>query len=125
MIKEYIQFAIDNGFEERYLWKTQEDWFWKLDYLEIDIQLYHIDRFWDEFIDSTQNIIAAFTSKPFIKAVVKWYALILVDEHILSEWWATDVNQLDKLMEEITHKQAEAIREEELEEFITNLFKQW
>ena len=106
-IERYIQFAIDNGYREEDFWKEQENCLWKFDYLEIDIQLYHIDRFWDEHITIQQNIIACITSKPFIEAVARG---------INKEEFRIEV-----LIEQITTEQAIAIRDNKLDTFITNL----
>lgn len=108
-ITKYIQFAIYND----YKFPNQIN------------QLFHIENNWkdiniedvDWFILYSENIIEIITSKPFIEAIAR--GIIEISRQIQWEWSFLDLN---KNIEEITLNQAIAIRDDKLEEFITNLW---
>jgi len=96
-IKDYIQFAINNGYTKVHI-------------------LSWIERYpdWDDA--EIAMVLRTITSKPFIEAIAKW--MIEKIKQIQWEWSFLDI---DKIIEEITKDQAIAIREWQLEFFITNL----
>jgi len=124
IIKEYIQFAIDNNFQMPSWYKIEWNFLiWKkhkTDKNSISIEINKIDIF---------RII---TSKDFIEAIAKgiYNNIVLKDLNksikILKyiDIWLKERyidNTINYLEENIILKQALAIRENKLEDFITNL----
>ena len=104
MKEKYIQFAIDNGYE---LINTSYSWLKvecnRIKYLNKD----EIDYWYD-------NLIEVITSEPFIEAIARGVSKKVKYETAL-EWH----------IENLTIKQAIAIRDNKLEEFIINLLWEW
>jgi hypothetical protein len=60
MIKEYIQFAIDNG----YIFDSMHD-YRELDWIDCETHIYFKNK------SSPENAIEIITSKPFIEAIAR------------------------------------------------------
>lgn len=106
-IKEYIEFAIDNGYKlskmPSYSFEIDDD----------SIVLYHEGECFYE-----KDIIRTITSEPFIEAIARG----ILDK----KWLDTDKNYkifLEININEIVTKQAFAIANWELESFITKLLQ--
>jgi hypothetical protein len=105
IIEQYIQFAIDN-------WFVIEENYWDEPHI-----FYTIESIMQ------YNIIEIITSKPFIEAIVRW----IMEEWMDKNFYYTYCNWfyvLD-LWDEFTKYQSLAIRDCNLEEFITNLWIIW
>ena len=106
IIEKYIQFAIDNWFKIKKLnikkyCLMSNIWAW---YCEVYI---HFD-YWENNFKNI-NLIELITSKEFINAVASW---------IINEYWFCTQETYD-----LTIKQALAIRDNKLEEFILSIIK--
>jgi len=111
-IKQYIEFAIENGFNMReYLLK---DW--------------QIKKWKEVWLEATATIsdIELITSKPFIEAVARgvwkeapYWKSKWIKVKMRFPWvWQLNYEEQDELYEDITHFQAFAIRDNALEDFI-------
>jgi len=127
MIKKYIQFGLDNWYEFKY----NKNYYQKLDYSpdwieewkryigHINLSMNRVHNFKIEFILNKKmyanyyNTLEIITSKEFIEAVARW-----VYENNKDRSWNAYYQNIIKI---ITHEQAEAIRDNKLEEFITKL----
>jgi len=123
MIKEYIQFAIDNGYPLQRNFEL-EDWYG-----------FTNSEYWDSFnvpsilIIYTENdevtwypINDIITSKSFIEAIARWLSKKLLEEIIIWRYRLVMCNaELEDLIETLTTEQAIAIRDNKLEDFIKNL----
>ena len=128
MIKEYIQFAIDNNLNYDWYFAYRTDWV----PLDISIPLNQVkefkDREWWWVYIRYDNLIELITSLDFIEAIARGY----VENNNPTNYWEVEwigkyksehwgLNTYDEIFEQITILQAIAIRDEKLEEFITNL----
>ena len=115
MIKEYIQFAIDNGYPMVNNFNI-EDWdcYTDCELPEYSLAvIWYIISFW-EYEKTCYPLTDIITSKEFIEAVAIGKSKI--------EWMMRmGLYTKSEIMEYITIKQARAIRDNKLEEFITNL----
>ena len=128
-IKEYIQFAIDNGYYAGVTFtKLKIEKNVKFVYEEADedrdmcesyseCEWLYILNFIADVWTGYKNITDIITSKPFIEAIAR--GIIEKTKQIQGEWSFLDLN---KIIDEITTEQAIAIRDNKLEEFITNLW---
>lgn len=123
-IKDYIQFAIDNGYKYKVYWN---------EYTDYKIIQTHINDIWECII------LDIIISKPFIKAIARWLwnQVYLRDDsiYIFNNWWDINLNTLAYnhktksnepvigFIDKLTSQQAIARREWQLEEFITKLLK--
>lgn len=132
-IEEYIQFAIDNGFEDvwdfkieqyRCAWPTR-NMIWKFIIYSTEKEIgwgnpwsnmSWIDNIQvDEYID----IINLITSKTFIEAIARWIDQIRIHKIFNGHdtyWW--------DMQDKIVFKQAIAIRDNTLDNFITEILWQ-
>lgn len=122
IIEKYIQFAIDNWYK------------FNVEYNYNRIVRFEYREAQRDVVFTTNTYFSIFwhieliTSKEFIEAVARW--LDKVDINSL-HWWKIYITRLrwffiwnydsPNLVDTITHKQAIAIRDEKLEEFINNL----
>jgi len=121
-IEDYIQFAIDNGlvyaYDEWYI--DIDEWWIEWEEYEINFYSYDISKWWNKRLEGSWNLIKLITSKPFIEAIARWLIerdnSSKTEKEIMNKW-------VNLLIEDITLTQAIAIRENELEDFITNLLK--
>ena len=113
MIEKYIQFAIDN-FDSRN-WELARWWINKIEYIDHNF-LIHYESIWYWVWEDAPTWLwiplhTLITSKPFIEAVT--IGLNYQLGYVNSRKWASQ--------DWITTQQAIAIRDNKLEEFITNL----
>lgn len=135
IIEKYIQFAIENWYN--WFWKFDisndndwlpSDWIW-ITFYSLDVDYFGYERIEAEYI--LEQLI---TSKDFIEAIAKWIKKEVEETHwnSLLEWcvsmvyrWVRCIEWDDALIYDITTQQAIAIRDNKLEEFITNLLDLW
>ena len=111
MIEKYIQFAIDNGFKwlDRYKGMPRDIREFEWEYTIT------IDDDW--FIcEANVNLINLITSKPFIEAVARGY---IVSRFTLHDDLTNSCQQ--GYYDDITERQAMAIRDKTLDKFIEKL----
>ena len=117
-IERYIQFAIDNGLNFRNF---------KLHYNDTYIVAVHQEEV-NKLRALTYNLYELIASKPFIEAIARGY----VENNNPTNYWEVEwigkyksehwgLNTYDEIFEQITILQAIAIRDNKLEEFITNI----
>ena len=117
MIKEYIQFAIDN-FDNRN-WELVLWWINKIEYIDHN-WLLHYESIWYWTWEDAPTWLwiplhTLITSKPFIEAVARGVCKTPRNAQMRLAC------QANKMVDAITKKQAVVIRDNKLEEFITNL----
>jgi len=100
-IKNYIQFAIDNGY--KLIYPT------KLKIIEVEIEDSSVRFIYNNWNNVYQNTIETITSKPFIEAITKWMAK------------KYSIPVYEEQFDYITTQQAIAIRDNKLKEFITQI----
>ena len=101
-IKEYIEFWIENGYERLWQEDTKFEYDWTTDCVTLPKDEYRYDY-----------IIPYITRIDFIEAIARWLELELQDTF-----------DLEAIENNICTTQAIAIRDNKLEEFITNLLWQ-
>lgn len=119
IIEKYIKFGIDNWFKDldwyKFLWLKYEidNILWEF---ETANWKYCIQLLWD-------NILEIITSKDFIKAITRWLIRQRFSKNALEEniQNAFKSSVFQWKIKEITHNQADAIRDWKLEEFILSL----
>lgn len=117
-IKDYIQFWIGNWYKFECLqkWELLE----KLTVISINKVIINDDDWGCAYV---LNLIELITSKEFIEAIGRglkekwWY------EDVLWLWGFTHKSDFNNFIVELTHIQADAIRDNKLEEFINNLLR--
>lgn len=135
MIKEYIQFAIDNGYNIWVFSVNSEDstfvsstsYKTACEYRD-KIQKNEDMKIFVKLKYDSLEIYKIITSKPFIEAIARgveyksWYKIPDVEmSNKRGEKWMTAVWNLQEAIYEITINQAIAIRDWKLEEFIKDL----
>ena len=114
-IERYIQFTIDNGYSKYESDKVEDIRITESDNVCI---YWKFNKNWEREFYFSQNYIQLITSKPFIEAVAR-------GQYNNDKWEVIFDYIKDTLIENITTKQAIAIRDEKLEEFIINLLGLW
>ena len=119
-IEKWIQFAIDNGYWEKYNWLQE--------YSNDNGWCYEDIFDWEFVSDNKRNYISIerlITSKKFIEAIARGY----IKNNNPTKYWEVEwigrhrnkhwtLHIYDEILEQITHLQAIAIRDGKLEEFI-------
>ena len=120
MIEKWIQFAIDNEYIEKCYFELDNENY-------VDFYLRWNPETWiDDEVITTINLYELITSKPFIEAVARgvlnknrWKK---VENFLWGLWYfSKDDSIIEELIDEITIKQAIAIRDNKLPAFIGNL----
>jgi len=112
LIKQYLKFWIENWYKLKWKLHSITHHFSEVNiiYDEVDITIQEQYKF--NLTCDKYNLIALITSKEFIEAIARWINKRLHYKITYTSW------QLDV----ITTKQAIAIRDDKLEEFIINLW---
>lgn len=118
IIEQYLQFAIDNWLTitNQYIHKFSLCW----NYVDFEI-IVNDESDFSHLEHPSRNIIELITSKSFIESIARW-----VDKKILrpAVYYSKEQReqQIKTIIDNVTNKQAIAIRDWKLEEFIINLW---
>jgi len=138
-IEKYIQFAIDNGYEEiDYIWHINWNNLWHADYDYKEIYWEFVEGDSEYYKAGFTSIIDIITSRRFIEAITRGVIKKANENNFIwsdwkwifnfSEWVFIDVQyHIDNstewiLLDELTTQQAIAIRDDKLTEFIETIF---
>ena len=126
-IKEYIELAIENGFEEAdYIWWISWNNLWHADHDYSEIYGEFVEGGSEDYKSGFTSIIDIITTKKFIEAIARG---LVIHYGEYKDRLTTNKDKTELIMksyietefEVITIKQAIAIRDNKLEEFIKNL----
>lgn len=132
-IKEYIQFAINNGYPIYSLWKEIEK-VYKNNMWFLSVRIVRL--YWNMEVRFSISLYELITSKPFIESIARWLyenwiqinsTWLSIDTIIETSIWESFYKKdwtkyISRLENRITTEQAIAIRDWKLEEFITKLW---